>query len=64
MFFIEAENAFLKTDNDSLELFTGYFMIEGKLYCEVHARRVAEAPGADMKYAGAVYRYILILLDL
>ena len=31
-------------------------MIEGKLYCEVHARRVAEAPGDNFKYAGAVYR--------
>ena len=39
-----------------LFLSAGYFMIEGKLYCEVHARRVAEAPGDNFKYAGAVYR--------
>ncbi|KAL3875728.1 hypothetical protein ACJMK2_033650, partial [Sinanodonta woodiana] len=33
----------------------GYFIIEGKLYCETHARRMAQAPGPDMKYAGSVY---------
>ena len=42
----------------------GYFMIEGNLYCEVHARRAAEAPGENMKYAGAVYRYIFLLRGL
>ena len=36
-------------------------MIEGKLYCEVHARRAAESPGDNYKFAGAVYRYIITL---
>ncbi|XP_052781280.1 PDZ and LIM domain protein Zasp-like isoform X1 [Mya arenaria] len=34
----------------------GYFMIEGQLYCEIHARQTAQSPGENMKYAGAVYR--------
>lgn len=34
----------------------GYFMIDGGLYCEIHARRVAEAPGDNYRPAGAVYR--------
>lgn len=34
----------------------GYFMIDGNLYCEVHARRVAEPPGDNYRAAGAVYR--------
>ncbi|XP_052264876.1 PDZ and LIM domain protein Zasp-like isoform X1 [Dreissena polymorpha] len=33
----------------------GYFMIEGQLCCEVHARQTAQAPGDNMRYAGAVY---------
>ena len=31
-------------------------MIDGNLYCEVHARRAAEAPGDNFRPAGAVYR--------
>ncbi|XP_070185569.1 PDZ and LIM domain protein 3-like isoform X3 [Littorina saxatilis] len=33
----------------------GYFVIEGKLYCETHAKRKAQPPGADM-VAVPVYR--------
>lgn len=32
-------------------------MIEGQLYCEAHARQTADAPGDNMRCAGAVYRY-------
>ncbi|XP_050391381.1 PDZ and LIM domain protein 3 isoform X1 [Patella vulgata] len=33
----------------------GYFVVEDKLYCETHARRMAQAPGNDM-VAVPVYR--------
>lgn len=33
----------------------GYFVVEGKLYCETHARRKAQPPGPDM-VAVPVYR--------
>lgn len=35
--------------------FKGYFVIEGKMYCETHARRHAQPPGPDM-VAVPVYR--------
>ncbi|XP_025114384.1 PDZ and LIM domain protein 3-like isoform X1 [Pomacea canaliculata] len=33
----------------------GYFVVDGKLFCETHARRKAQPPGADM-VAVSVYR--------
>ena len=35
---------------------SGYFVVEGKLYCETHARRKAQPPGPDM-VAVPVYRW-------
>lgn len=33
----------------------GYFVVDGRLYCEVHAKQIAQPPGPNMK-AVPVYR--------
>jgi len=39
-----------------LIVFTGYFIIDGQLLCEVHAKQNSAPPGENMRSAGAVYR--------
>lgn len=34
----------------------GYFVVEGSLYCEIHAKQRIEAPGPNMRMADVVYR--------
>ncbi|XP_052070182.1 PDZ and LIM domain protein 3-like isoform X2 [Mytilus californianus] len=34
----------------------GYFVIEGCLFCEIHAKQRAEAPGPNMRQADVIYR--------
>lgn len=36
-------------------LFSGYFIIEGQLLCEAHAKQSVQPPG-NMRPAGVVYR--------
>lgn len=36
--------------------FSGYFVVDGRLYCEVHAKQIAQPPGPNMK-AVPVYRW-------
>ena len=36
--------------------FSGYFVVDGRLFCEVHAKQIAQPPGPNMK-AVPVYRW-------
>ena len=35
---------------------SGYFVVDGCLFCEIHAKQRMEAPGPNMKLADVVYR--------